>query len=81
MSEPRSLPPMSPGIAYAVRMLLEHAIESEAEARRVCQRLWPNMDVGAVETVVVYWKARSASGPSETRQGRPRSSLGLDSGV
>ena len=71
MSEPKSLPPVSPGIAYAVRMLLEHAIESEAEARRVCQRMWPNMDVGAVETVMVYWKARSASGPFETPSGPP----------
>jgi hypothetical protein len=57
-------------------------IESEAEARRVCKWMWPKMmDVGAVETVAVYWKARSASGPSETRQARPRSSLGLNSGV
>jgi hypothetical protein len=62
---------MSPGIAYAVRVLLECAIESEAEARRVCQRTSPNMDVGAVETVVVYWKARSASEPSETASDQP----------
>jgi hypothetical protein len=29
------------------------------------------MDVGAVETVVVYWKVRSTSGPSETVSGQP----------
>jgi hypothetical protein len=52
MLAPQSPPPMSPGIAYAVRRLLECTIESESEARRVCQRLWPKMDVGAVETIV-----------------------------
>jgi hypothetical protein len=66
MSKPQSSLPMSPGIAYAVRTLLEYAIESESEARRVCQGLWPKMDVGAVETVVVHWKAHSPSASSET---------------
>jgi hypothetical protein len=71
MSVPQSLPPMSPGIAYAVRRLLEYAIETESEARRMCQRLWPKMDAGAVETVVIYWKAHNPSRSSETASGPP----------
>jgi hypothetical protein len=69
MSEPKSLPPMSPRIAYAVRRPLEYAIEPESEARRLCQRLWPKMDIGAIETVVIYWKAYHQS--SETVSSPP----------
>jgi hypothetical protein len=58
MSEHKPLPPMSPGIAYAVRRLLEYPIESGSEASWLCRRLWPKMDIGAVETVVVHWKAQ-----------------------
>ncbi len=64
------LPPaMSPGIAYAVRRLLEHTIEAETEARRMCQQLWPKMDIGAVETVVAHWKAHNPSRSLETSSG------------
>jgi hypothetical protein len=50
-----SLPPVSPGIAYAVRRLLECAPESESEARNLCSRLWPKMDSDATKTVLAYW--------------------------
>jgi hypothetical protein len=50
-----SLPPVSPGIAYAVRKLLEYAPESESDAHKLCSRMWPRMDSDAVQTVVTYW--------------------------
>jgi hypothetical protein len=50
MSKPQSLLPMSAGIAYAARRLLEYGPISEGEAHRLCTRLWPKMDVGAIET-------------------------------
>ena len=56
---------MSPGIAYAVRRLLEYTIATEPEARRICQQLWPKMDIGAVETVVSHWKVNSPLGSVE----------------
>src|SRR5262245_13438301 len=53
-----SLPPISPGIAYAVRKLLEYAPASESEARDLCSRLWPKMDVDATQTVLAYWQVQ-----------------------
>ena len=68
MSQLVSLPPVSPGIVYAVRKLLEYAPESESDARRLCSRLWPKMDSDAVQTVMVYWhvqtEAENTPGPS-----------------
>jgi hypothetical protein len=54
-----SLTPVSPGIAYAVRTLLEYAPESEFEARSICSRLWPRMDADAAQTVVAYWRVQT----------------------
>jgi hypothetical protein len=71
MSEPRSWPPISPGIAYAVRRLLEYGPESEPEARRLCEGLWPRMDVDAVETVVVYWRTHNQSASPDMVSGPP----------
>jgi hypothetical protein len=59
MSQLVSLPPVSPGIVYAVRKLLEYAPASESDARRLCARLWPKMDSDAVQTVVVYWHVQA----------------------
>ena len=53
MSQP-PLPPVSPGIAYAVRTLLEYAPGSEIEARQLCSQLWPKMDLDADQTVVAH---------------------------
>lgn len=50
-----ALPPVSPGIAYAVRRLVECAPASEADARSLCSRLWPKMDADATQTVLAYW--------------------------
>src|SRR4030095_4120917 len=50
-----SLPPVSPGIVYAVRKLLEYAPGSEPEARELCSRLWPKMDEDAVQIVLTHW--------------------------
>ena len=61
MSQLVSLPPVSPGIVYAVRKLLEYAPESESDARRLCSRLWPKMDSDAVQTVMVYWHVQTES--------------------
>ena len=69
MSQLVSLPPVSPGIVYAVRRLLEYAPESESDARELCSRLWPKMDSEAVRTVVVYWHVQAE--PEKT----PRSSV------
>jgi hypothetical protein len=71
MSKSQSLPPMSAGIAYAVRRLLEYGPISEGEAYRLCTRLWPKMDVGAIETVLDYWRERSTSESSEMVAGPP----------
>jgi hypothetical protein len=59
MSSFVSLPPVSPGIAYAVRKLLEYAPESELEARNICSRLWPKMDTDATKTVLAYWHVQT----------------------
>jgi len=59
MSHLASLLPVSPGILYAVRKLLEYAPASESDARRLCARLWPKMDADAVQTVVVYWHVQA----------------------
>jgi hypothetical protein len=59
MSQLVSLPPVSPGIVYAVRTLLEYAPESESDARKLCSRLWPKMDSDAVQTVMVYWHVQT----------------------
>ena len=59
MSQLVSLPPVSPGIVYAVRKLLEYAPESESDARQLCTRLWPKMDSDAVQTVVLYWHVQA----------------------
>jgi hypothetical protein len=59
MSQLVSLPPVSPGIVYAIRKLLEYAPESESDARKLCSRLWPKMDSDAVHTVVVYWHVQA----------------------
>jgi hypothetical protein len=48
MSQLVSLPPVSPGIAYAVRKLLEYGPESESDAHKLCSQLWPKMDSDAV---------------------------------
>ena len=61
MSQLVSLPPVSPGIVYAVRKLLEYAPESESDARKLCSRLWPKMDSDAVQTVMVYWHVQTES--------------------
>jgi hypothetical protein len=57
-----SLPPVSPGIVYAVRKLVEYAPESEPEARELCSRLWPKMDEDAVQIVLTHWRGH----PGET---------------
>ena len=59
MSQLVSLPPVSPGIVYAVRTLLEYAPESESDARRLCSELWPKMDSDAVQAVMAYWHVQS----------------------
>ena len=61
MSRLVSLPPVSPGIAYAVRRLLEHAPESESEACKLCSQLWPKMDSDAVQIVLTYWRLQAAA--------------------
>jgi len=58
MSQPL-LPPISPGIAYAVRTLWEYAPGSDVEARQLCFQLWPKMDLDAAQTVVAHWHAKS----------------------
>lgn len=58
MSRLVSLPPVSPGIVYAVRRLQEYAPDSESDARRLCARLWPKMDTDAVQTVLAYWQVQ-----------------------
>jgi hypothetical protein len=58
MSQP-PLPPVSPGIAYAVRTLLAYAPGSDVEARQLCSQLWPKMDRDAAQTVVAHWVAKS----------------------
>ena len=63
MSQFVSLPPVSPGIAYAVRKLVEYAPESEAAARTLCTRLWPKMDADVVQVVLTYWGVRAAERP------------------
>ena len=75
MSQLVSLPPVSPGIVYAVRKLLEYAPASESDARRLCARLWPKMDSDAVQTVVVYWhvQAEPEHTPSSLIVGEGRS--------
>jgi len=50
-----SLPPVSPGIAYAVRTLLEYAPETETVARSLCTQLWPKMDADVTQIVLTYW--------------------------
>ena len=70
MSKP-SLLPMSAGIAYAVRRLLEYGPISEGEAQRLCTWLWPKMDVGAIETVWEYWREHP-SASSEMAAGLAR---------
>jgi hypothetical protein len=60
MSQLVSLPPVSPGIAYAVRTLLGYAPASELEARKLCFRLWPKMDSDAVQIVLAYWRLQVA---------------------
>ena len=59
MSSFVSLAPVSPGIAYAVRKLLEYAPESEPEARELCYRLSPRMDADAAQTVLAYWHVQT----------------------
>lgn len=59
MSQFVSLPPVSPGIAFAVRTLLEHAPETETAARNLCSQLWPKMDTDASETVLAYWHVQT----------------------
>ena len=59
MSQLVSLPPVSPGIVYAVRTLLEYAPDSESDARKLCSRLWPKMDSDAVQTVMAYWHVQT----------------------
>jgi len=76
MSQLASLLPVSPGILYAVRKLLEYAPASESDARRLCARLWPKMDADAVQTVVVYWHVqaepeRTPSSAVLLTEGRP----------
>lgn len=61
MSQLVSLPPVSPGIVYAVRRLLEYAPELEFDARKLCSELWPKMDLDAVQTVMVYWHVQTES--------------------
>jgi len=60
MSQLVSLLPVSPGIAYAVRKLLEYAPESESEARKLCFQLWPKMDSDAIQVVLAYWRLQAA---------------------
>lgn len=55
MSQLVSLPPVSPGIAYAVRTLLQYGPESEAAARNLCTQLWPKMDADVTQIVLTYW--------------------------
>jgi hypothetical protein len=59
MSQLVSLPPVSPGIAYAVRKLLEYGPESESDGHKLCSQLWPKMDSDAVQTVVTYWHVQT----------------------
>ena len=59
MSQLVSLPPVSPGIVYAVRKLLEYGPASESDARDLCSRLWPRMDTDAAQTVLAYWQAQA----------------------
>ena len=59
MSQLVSLPPVSPGIVYAVRKLQEYAPDSESDARQLCAALWPRMDSDAVQTVVAYWQVQA----------------------
>ena len=59
MSQLVSLPPVSPGIAYAVRTLLQYAPNSESDARNLCSRLWPRMDADASEIVLAYWHVQT----------------------
>jgi len=59
MSQLVSLPPVSPGIAYAVRTLLQYGPESEAAARNLCTQLWPKMDTEATQTVLAYWHVQA----------------------
>jgi hypothetical protein len=59
MSQLVSLPPVSPGIVYAVRTLLQYAPETEAAARNLCSQLWPKMDADASETVLAYWHVQT----------------------
>lgn len=59
MSQLVSLPPVSPGIVYAVRRLLEYAPASESDARDLCARLWPRMDTDAAQTVLAYWQVQT----------------------
>ena len=61
MSRPVSLPPVSPGIAYAVRKLLEYAPDSESAACQLCSQLWPKMDPDAVQIVLTYWRLQAAA--------------------
>jgi len=70
MSQLVSLPPVSPGIVYAVRKLLEYAPSSESDARQLCARLWPKMDSDAVHTVVGYWHVHAEPGSSPIIAGR-----------
>jgi hypothetical protein len=61
MSRLVSLPPVSPGIAYAVRKLLEYAPQSEPEAGKLCSQLWPKMDSDPVQIVLAYWRLQAAA--------------------
>jgi len=61
MSQLVALPPVSPGIVYAVRKLVEYGPDSESDALRLCARLWPKMDSDAVRTVVAYWHVQADS--------------------
>jgi len=71
MSQFVSLPPMSPGIAYAVRKLLACDLESISEARQLCARLWPKMDPGAVQVVLAYWSAQFPTGLASRPRATP----------
>ena len=55
MLDPKPFPPMSPGIVYATRKLLEYAPDTDSGARELCSRLWPRMDLDAIETVIQLW--------------------------
>ena len=60
MSQLFSLPPVSPGIADAVRKLLEFAAESESEARKLCVQLWPKTDSDVIQVALAYWRLQAA---------------------